>query len=165
MPKAKHNHLRPLSSVPIQAYFDNRLQLIDVIDAVLDEIGPASLLISTYSTSEAFLRRLLRLKNHGRIVSCSLFCDFKASRKTVLLDNLMQAVCDAVFLCQNHSKVVLLRNDSCCVAIVTSQNQTQGNRTECGIITTDTLIITQIEDGFTRLTDNSLQVRRMGAGS
>lgn len=159
-----HNHLRPLSSVPCQAYFDNRLQLADVIDAVLDEIGPASLLISTYSTSEAFLRRLLRLKNNGRVTSCSLFCDFKAARKTVLLDSLMTSVCNAVFLCQNHSKVVLLRNDRYCVAVVTSQNQTQGNRTECGIITTEPLIITQIEDGFNKLKSTSMQVRGMDGG-
>ena len=159
MPNVR-NHLRPLSSVPCQAYFDNRLQLVNVIDAVLDEIGPASLLISTYSTSEAFLRRLLRLKNNGRVTSCSLFCDFKASRKTVLLDSLMRAVCDAVFLCQNHSKVVLLRNDRYSVAVVTSQNQTQGNRTECGIITTDSLIISQIENGFTQLRRSSVSVHR-----
>ncbi len=157
MPRS-HNHLRPLSSVPLQAYFDNRLQLANVIDEVLSQIGPASMLISTYSTSEAFLRRLFRLKNNGRIVSCSLFCDFKASRKTVLLGDFMRAVCDAVFLCQNHSKVVLLHNDGNRVAIVTSQNQTQGNRTECGIITTDPLIYQQLYDGFNTLRASAKRV-------
>ena len=148
------NHLKPLANTPLQAYFDNRLQLADVIDQVLRQIGPAELVISTFSTSDAFIRRLL-------VKSCSLFLDLKASRKTVLLAGFIKSVFDAVFLCENHSKVVLLGNDSHRVTIVTSQNQTQGNRMECGMITTDKDIYQYIIHGFLQLKNAALPLDRL----
>ena len=161
MPRREVNHLKPLSNTPLQAYFDIRLQLADVIDQVLRQIGPAELLISTFWTSDAFIRRLHRLKNEGLVKSCSLFLDLKASRKTVLLAGFSKSVFDAVFLCENHSKVVLLKNDSHHVTIVTSQNQTQGNRMECGIITTDNDIYQYIANGFQQLKTSALPRDRL----
>ncbi|WP_206113211.1 hypothetical protein [Sodaliphilus pleomorphus] len=161
MPRREVNHLKPLANTPLQAYFDNRLQLADVIDQVLRQIGPADLVISTFSTSDAFIRRLHRLKNEGLVKSCSLFLDLKASRKTVLLAGFIKSVFDAVFLCENHSKVVLLKNDSHHVTIVTSQNQTQGNRMECGIITTNNDIYQYIAHGFLQLKTAALPLDRL----
>lgn len=152
------NILRPLATTPCQAYMDNRLQLYEVIDALLRQTGPAALTISTFSTSDGFLRRIHRLKNEGLITSCVLFLDLKATRKTVLLKGFIESVADEVFLCENHSKVVLLCNDSHRVTIVTSQNQTTGNRMECGIITTDNNIFTDIQHGFDKLRSLSVTI-------
>lgn len=151
MPGKAERILRPLSETPYQAYFDNHLQLYDVIDFVLRETGPARLTISTFSTSDGFLRRIHRLKQEGLIESCSLFLDLKATRKTVLLKGFMSQVADRVMLCENHSKVVLVSNGQWQVSIVTSQNQTTGNRMECGIITTDTNIFKDLQNGFDKL--------------
>lgn len=153
--------LKPLAHSPLQAYFDNRSQLADVIEQVLRQIGPAALVISTFSTSDAFIRRLHRLKNAGLVTSCSLYADLKACRKTVLLAGFIKQVFDDVFLCQNHSKVVLLNNDAHHVAIVTSQNQTQGSRTECGIITADCDIYQFIANGFKKLKTAALPLDRL----
>jgi hypothetical protein len=158
MPKLDGNHLKPLSSTPVQAYFDNRLQLADVIAHVLAQIGPSSLTISTFSTSDGFLRRLHRFRKMGLVTSCSLYVDLKASRKTMLIAGFMRSVCDHVYLCSNHSKVVLLGNAHHKVAIVTSQNQTQGNRTECGIITTDLYTYNYIANGFVQLKTAALPI-------
>lgn len=158
MPKREANHLKPLSTTPTQAYFDNRLQLADVIDQVLQQIGPAALTISTFSTSDGFLRRLHRLKQDGLVAACTLYVDLKASRKTTLIAGFIKSVCDKVYLCENHSKVVLLHNDHNNVTIVTSQNQTQGNRTECGIITTDSDIYQFIAYGFQRIKTVALSI-------
>ena len=49
--------LRSLSEAPLQAYLDNRVQLFDIIEMILSETGPAEIYISTFSTSEEFLRR------------------------------------------------------------------------------------------------------------
>ena len=70
---------------PVQAYFSNTVQLADVIASILEHIGAAEIVISTFSTSEEFLRRIWRLRKEGLITSASLFCDFKAARKTVHL--------------------------------------------------------------------------------
>ena len=94
MPKREVNHLKPLSTTPYQAYFDNRLQLADVIAQVLQQIGPAALTISTFSTSDGFLRRLHRFKNDGLVTSCSLYVDLKASRKTTLIAGFIKSVCE-----------------------------------------------------------------------
>ena len=82
MPRREVNHLKPLANTPLQAYFDNRLQLADVIDQVLRQIGPAELVISTFSTSDAFIRRLHRLKNEGRSGKVLLaFCRLESKPK------------------------------------------------------------------------------------
>ncbi len=143
--------LAPLSKTPCQVYFDSRTNLAEVIEQVLQQTGPAQLTISTFSTSEAFLRRLHRLKKASLVQTCSLFLDLKATKKTMELLPMMRGVCDEVVLCQNHSKVVLMCNDAHRVCIVTSQNQTVGGRAECGVILSDFNIYNQLNDGFNHL--------------
>lgn len=143
--------LKPIADAPTQAYFSDRIQLSNIIDWVLAQIGPAKLVISTFSTSEEFLRHLYKLRSDGRITEASLFCDIRAARKITTLHRFMASVFDSVVLCQNHSKVVLLIGRREVVAIVTSQNQTRGDRYEAGIITTDDLTIDQLTTGFERL--------------
>ena len=52
-----------------QTYFSNVVQLMDVVDWILDQTGPADIMISTFSTSEEFIRRLWRMKARGRVLS------------------------------------------------------------------------------------------------
>lgn len=150
--------LMPLEKCVLQPYFSNRIQLVEIIEWVLGQTGPAELMISTFSTSEEFIRRISRLMNRGLVVSCSLFCDLRAARKTVALYHFIKGVFDTVALCQNHSKVVLVYNDSFRVAVITSQNQTRGDRYEAGVITTDGHTFFNLRLGFDRLADNSMSV-------
>lgn len=143
--------LKPIADTPTQAYFSDRIQLSALIDWVLAQIGPAQMLISTFSTSEEFLRHLFKLRSEHRIVEATLFCDIRAARKITTLKRFMASVFDSVILCQNHSKVVILIGKLDVVAIVTSQNQTRGDRYEAGIITTDINTINQLTAGFERL--------------
>ena len=55
--------LKPLSDVPLQAYLDNRLQLFDVLEFILAQTGPAKVYVSTFSTSEEFLRSFFHFAN------------------------------------------------------------------------------------------------------
>ncbi|WP_289764011.1 C4-dicarboxylate ABC transporter [uncultured Duncaniella sp.] len=150
--------LRPLEKCSVQPYFSNSLQLAGIIEWILQQSGPADIMISTFSTSEEFLRRISRLRNSGMVLSCSLFCDLRAARKTVALYHFICGVFDSVALCQNHSKVVLIYNDSLRVAVVTSQNQTRGDRFEAGIITTDTLTFNNLRLGFDLLAENAMPI-------
>nr|DAL35339.1 MAG TPA_asm: hypothetical protein [Caudoviricetes sp.] len=147
--------LASLASCAVQPYFGRTAQLSDYIDWVLDQIGPAGMSISTFSVSEQFLRWLHRARSSGRILWCSLVCDMRAARKTSSLDSLMHSVCDEVILAQNHSKVVILDAPVVDVAIVTSQNQTRGDRFEAGIITTDYRTVSLLKDGLTILRNES----------
>ena len=143
---------------PVQAYFSNSVQLADVIASILEHIGASEIIISTFSTSEEFLRRIWRLRKEGLITSASLFCDLKAARKTVHLYTFITSIFDAVHLAENHSKVVLLGNGRYKVSIVTSQNQTRGNRFECGIISSSPELYNQLARGFAEMQDKSLPI-------
>ncbi|MCM1356525.1 MAG: hypothetical protein NC212_08995 [Staphylococcus sp.] len=154
--KATPDGLLPLEKCVVQPYFSNSIQLAGVIDWVLDQTGPADVMISTFSTSEEFLRRMARLRASGKVGRCSLFCDLRAARKTASLYHFIKGVFDTIALCQNHSKVVLIYNDSFHIAIVTSQNQTRGDRFEAGIITSDTHTFYNLRLGFDRLVENSM---------
>lgn len=143
---------------PLQAYFSNTVQLADVITSILEHIGASEIVISTFSTSEEFLRRIWRLRKEGLITSASLFCDLKAARKTVHLYKFITSIFESVYLADNHSKVVLLGNNRYKVAVVTSQNQTRGNRFECGIISSSPELYNQLAQGFALMQDKSLPI-------
>ncbi len=148
--------LMPLGKCVIQPYFSNRIQLAEVIDWVLEQIGAADIIISTFSTSEEFLRRLSRLRTRGIVRSCVLFCDLRAAKKTAALYHFIKSVFQSVHLCENHSKVVLISNERHAIAIVTSQNQTRGDRFEAGVITSDTHTFFNLRLGFDALANNSM---------
>lgn len=126
----------------------NTIQLFDIIEEILRQIGKAEIHISTFSTSEEFLRRIYRLKRNGLIDKATLLADLKAARKTVNLYTLISNVFDEVYLSENHSKVILMKNEKWKVSIITSQNQTRGNRTESGMITTDQSVFLDVEAQF-----------------
>ena len=56
-----------------------------------------------------------------------------------------------MYLTENHSKVLLIENDRWMVTVVTSQNQTRGNRTECAMVTTQPDIFLTYETSFPKL--------------
>jgi hypothetical protein len=148
MKKLVDDIIRPIGQHPLQAYLDNRIQLFDVIEKILSETGPAKVYISTFSTSEEFLRRIYRLKREGRISRATMLADLKASRKTVILYSLISHTFDECYLAENHSKVILIENSRFRVSICTSQNQTRGNRTESGMISTDPAVYETLLDEF-----------------
>lgn len=129
--------LKPLSTTPLQAYVDNRIQLYDIIERILKETGPAEIYISTFSTSEEFLRRIYKFRSAKLITKAVMLTDLKASKKTVNLYRFVSMVFDQVYLGENHSKVILIHNEKWAVSLCTSQNQTRGNRVESGMISTD----------------------------
>lgn len=153
MKRKCNEYLKPLSESPLQAYLDNRIQLFDIIEEILRQTGKADIMISTFSTSEEFLRRLYRLKKAELINKSVMLADLKATRKTVILYNFMKNVFDDVYLAENHSKVILIKNSKWTVSICTSQNQTRGNRTESGIVSTDGTIFNKLMSSFLSIID------------
>lgn len=153
--------LKPLESTATQPYFSKSIQLADIIQWVLEQIGTAAISISTFSTGEEFIRRQHKFKQRGLISECALFCDLRAARKTIALKEFMQSTFDRIFLCENHSKIVLLRSASREVAIVTSQNQTRGDRYEAGIITTDISTCAYLRAAFRVMAQNSISINEL----
>lgn len=146
MPKGKDikDLLKPLVEKPIQAYFGQGLHTLGLLHWILAQTGRASVFVSSYSTSEPFLNGFYLLRQKGMVEKGMLLLDERAARKTVQLEHLMTGAFDNVFLGQNHSKVLLVHNRQWKVSVVTSQNQTYGNRAESTIVTTDADVYEQL---------------------
>ncbi len=129
--------LQPLSEKTVQAYFGQGLHTLGLLRWIVRQTGRCTAFVSSYSTSEPFLNGFYLMRQHGYITRAAILLDCRAAGKTVRLEQLLGNAFDNVFLGQNHSKVLLVRNKEWKVTAVTSQNQTYGNRAESTIVTTD----------------------------
>lgn len=153
--KSPGEFLRPLATHPLQSHLGRGLHTLGLLGWILDQTGPADVYVSTFSTSDAFLRGFFNLKRKGLVLKSVLLADLKASKKTYRLYKEMQQNFDAVYLSQNHSKVVLVQNDQWTVTVISSQNQTYGDRAETTLVTTNQEIFYQQYCGFSDLVDNN----------
>ena len=167
MPKGRNLNslLKPLAKVPTQSYLGKGIHTLGLLNWILQQTGRADVYVSTFSTSDAFLRGFYNIRKKGLIEHSVLLVDLKASKKMVKLYREMQSCFDSVYLTMNHSKVVLVQNDSHLVTVISSQNQTYGDRAESTIITTDQEIFLQQFSGFKDLIDeNSIMLNGLFEG-
>lgn len=129
--------LTPLERTPSQAYMSNALQVADILQWILDQTGPADVGLTSFSISEEFLRRIFFIEREGLVRSLDIVLDFKATNKTLILWPFIAQTVQNCYLADNHSKILLVSNESWKVAAVMSQNLTRGNRYESGLISTD----------------------------
>lgn len=153
--KSPSEFLRPMATHPLQSHLGRGLHTLGLLGWILEQTGPADVYVSTFSTSDAFLRGFYNLRKRGLVLKSVLLADLKASKKTYRLYKEMQQNFDAVYLSQNHSKVVLVQNDLWTVTVISSQNQTYGDRAECTLVTTNQEIFYQQYSGFSELVDNN----------
>ena len=161
MPRGKdlNKLLSPLSKCPLQSFLGKGLHTLGLLDWILKQTGRADVYVSTFSTSDAFLRGFYNLRKKDLIGHSVLLADLKASYKTVKLYREMQCCFDSVYLSMNHSKVVLVQNDSHLVTVISSQNQTYGDRAECTMVTTDQMAFYDLYCGLRDIVDkNSIQL-------
>ena len=143
--------LKPLSEAPSQAYLSNAVQVADLLEWILEQVGTAKVWQTSFSISEEFLRRLFFIEKSGRVSEFNLVLDHKATNKTLKLWSFMTQVIQRTFLTDNHSKILLVQAESGqTVSVITSQNLTRGNRHESAFISTDPAIFktlhAQVED-------------------
>ena len=130
--------LQPLRDKPYQAYLSNALQVADVLDWVLQQLGKSEVWQTSFSISEEFIRRLFFIEKSGLVTKFNLVLDHKATNKTLKLWAFITQVINTTYLADNHSKVLLVRSQKGeVVSIITSQNLTRGNRCESAVVTTD----------------------------
>ena len=143
--------LKPIREKPYQAYLSNALQVADVLDWVLQQLGKSEVWQTSFSISEEFIRRLFFIEKSGLVTHFNLVLDHKATNKTLKLWAFITQVISTTYLADNHSKVLLVKSERGeVVSIITSQNLTRGNRSESAVVTTDPELFntlhTQIED-------------------
>ena len=130
--------LRPLRDTPNQAYLSNAVQVADILEWILQQVGVAEVWQTSFSISEEFLRRLFFICKANKVSRINLVLDHKATNKTLKLWAFITQVFERSFLADNHSKILLVKGDNgTVVSVVTSQNLTRGNRAESAFISTD----------------------------
>ena len=131
------NIFRPLSDAPLQSALSNEVQIADILEWVLQQVGTAEVWQTSFSISEEFLRRLYFITRNGSASAIHLVLDFKATNKTLSLWTFIEQVISTTHLADNHSKVLLIHSQKGeKVTVITSQNLTRGNRNESYIVTT-----------------------------
>jgi hypothetical protein len=128
--------LKPLASAPVQAYFSSEFQLYHLLEFILEETGQSNVILTTFSVSEEFVRKLLQMKESGLIQTLAVIADHRTAVKALRLTLFTNNIAEELLLGNNHAKVILAQNRDWKVSVVTSQNQTRGNRIECGMICT-----------------------------
>lgn len=119
---------------PLQVFMSDKVQLGDVLARLLEFTGAARLTVSTFSCGEEFLMRLHKLKQKGLVLFSALYADMKAAEKTARIRTMLMSVYDEFHLCANHSKVMLVEGERMTVCVLSSQNQTRGNRMESYVV-------------------------------
>ena len=147
--------LQPLNKCASQCYLGTGLHTLGLLNWILQQTGRADVYVSTFSTSEAFLNGFYNLRKKKLIGHSVLLADLKASKKTLHLYRLMQSCFDSVYLGMNHSKIVLVQNDTHLVSVISSQNQTYGDRAECTMVTTDQMAFYNLYSGLRDIVDNN----------
>ena len=149
------DYLKPLASCPLQCYLTNTLQVADVVEWVLEQVGRATIWQTSFSISEEFLRRLFFIEKSGKVDAIHLVLDFKATQKTLRLWPFLTRVIEHTYLADNHSKVILIKSAAGqTVSIITSQNLTRGNRNESAIVTTDAAVFATFHASLTDIMKN-----------
>lgn len=147
--------LKPLSEAGSQAYLSNAVQVADLLEWILEQVGTAKVWQTSFSISEEFLRRLFFIEKSGRVSEFNLVLDHKATNKTLKLWSFITQVIERTYLTDNHSKILLvLAETGETVSVITSQNLTRGNRHESAFISTDRAIFKTLHAQVTDLINN-----------
>jgi len=105
-----------------------------LIGHLLERIGPAHLILSTWSMTEDPCRALLNLKIKGQLLSAACILSERISERTPEVFQLAKNVFHPLTLAKLHAKVTLLFNEQWQVVVVGSANLTRNPKTEVGII-------------------------------
>lgn len=156
-------YLLPLAEKTHQVYLTNELQVADVLEWILEQVGKSEVWQTSFSISEEFLRRLFFIEQDGRVSQFNLVLDFKATQKTLRLWPFICQTMEHVYLADNHSKVLLVRSEKGdTVTVLTSQNLTRGNRIESALVTTDQGIFdTLLEEIYTIIFNKSVPLHEL----
>jgi hypothetical protein len=126
--------ISPNSIVPFLS--EGRWSLYHLLSFILSITGPAEVKISSFSLSEAAIRVFLQEIQTGSITGIKLLLDTTIPSRKLDLTLFASNVIKEIRLIPNHSKLVLVKNSTWSVVVVSSQNLTPNPRLESGVIFT-----------------------------
>ncbi|MCT0247668.1 hypothetical protein [Synechococcus sp. CS-205] len=109
-----------------------QFSLSDLIEAVLDKIGPAEMEISTWTAAHADVERMMVLMESGKVTGCRWLVDQTFVRRVPELAARIRETFgdDSIRVTRTHAKFVTLRSEEWAVALRSSMNLNQNPRLE-----------------------------------
>ena len=108
-----------------------------LLEKVLEKIGPADAWISSFAVSEKPARVLCDLKHTKQIKSLRCIINTRIDVQSQSALSMLRNNCDELKLCHTHAKVTVLKNDQWFLVIGGSANYTNNRRIESGYISTN----------------------------
>jgi len=140
-------------------YINKQVQSHNVFDYMLDRAGVAELMIlSSFAITEAYVRRII--KNRHRIQNIELILDFTIASRNPRITLFADRNVDALYLVNNHSKIIYVESGGECMAAVMSNNATNNHRYESGIIITDSQRASIIGEAFKQVKQECVRYGR-----
>lgn len=118
----------------ISFYFSDRFAMHQLLNYYLDKSGPAHICISTFSMCENAIRNFIFNIEKDKILSIKAILDHSLLKRN--LDQLIFAhqVIKNIRLIDNHSKLLLIFNPDCKIAIIGSANFNDNRKWEDAVI-------------------------------
>lgn len=117
-------------------YLSPVVQSHHVFDLMLHEIERADeTIMSSFAITESYVRRIIRNRKHlGKVI---LFLDFTVASRNPVNTNFAALNVDELLLTKNHSKTIYMRSKSAEMLAIMSNNATNNQRFESGVIFKD----------------------------
>jgi hypothetical protein len=125
-----------------------QFSFVDILEHVLNEIGPAHCIVSTWTASYANIEKAMRFCSDSRLISCRWLVDrsFK-TRKPELCKHLVDVFGkDAIRTASSHAKFMLLWSEKWNIVIRTSMNLNENPRIEDFEISDDPLLMAYMRE-------------------
>jgi len=122
----------------IERYFVTKGQfsLIDVLRRILDQTGPADVVVSTWTSAGADIAEAFDLLDDGRIRSIRFLVDhFFQRRKPQFCGQIRKLFGDeSIRVTRNHAKLVVITNEEWKISVLTSMNLNTNPRLEYALV-------------------------------
>jgi hypothetical protein len=106
----------------------------ELLQFILESIGPADVLLATWSMSEPAAVKLMAMLESRLITSLKGVIDFRTKNRHPAAFQLSQTLFSDLRLTSCHAKVTVVKNDTHLISIVGSANYTNNPRIEAGVI-------------------------------
>ena len=109
-----------------------QFSLIDALWCLLDQTGPATVDVCTWTVEGADLERMIALSDRGLITGVRWILDRSwIGRRLEFCERLVEVFgADSLRTCQNHAKFLRIKNDRWDLAVRTSMNLNENPRME-----------------------------------
>ena len=136
--KVLREHLADLVPGSTYTYFTGgKWSNHHLLQHLLELSGPADVLLTTWTITEAPVRVMQELLANGTIKSLTMLTDDRIRSRCAQAWQLMQTLPATVHLSKCHAKVTVVLNDTHGYLVVSSQNFTNNPRIEAGTIICD----------------------------